>query len=373
MCKVSVIVPVYNAEKYFRTCLDSLSAQTLDNIEVIIINDGSIDGSLAIANEFASNYPWFKVYSTQNKGVSHARNYGITKACGEYVAFVDSDDTVEPDYCRIMYEKAIRDGNDLVVCQFDRVTLSNGELKHLFSPTPLFDADNFLITDRRDLFSCISVGPWDKLVKRELLGKLSFPEGIRYAEDQIFAVKAFCYAKNIGTVKRVLYHYYYEIHGGITSCFGEERLDWVKVMEYLSSFTRDDKFGCALKDEIAFFMLSKSMRLCASAIVRTNLNYDLRTHLVKTIHTFFANNLPSWRQNPYYIEDVIKKSHRTHSPQYNYSNGKRVQPLYCNYSESHCLILIKLSRILPDPLFRIVLRVDQGLFSFLGRIRWGLF
>lgn len=115
------------------------------------------------------------------------------------------------------------------------------------------------------------------------------------------------------------------------------------------------------------------MRLCASAIVRTNLNYDLRTHLVKTIHTFFANNLPSWRQNPYYIEDVIKKSHRTHSPQYNYSNGKRVQPLYCNYSESHCLILIKLSRILPDPLFGVVLRVDQGLFSFLRRIRWGLF
>lgn len=373
MCKVSVIVPVYNAEKYFRACLDSLSVQTLDNIEVIIINDGSIDGSLAIANEFASNYPWFKVYSTQNKGVSHARNYGISKACGDYVAFVDSDDIVEADYCRAMYEKAIRDGNDLVICQFDRITLSNGELTHLFSPTPLFDADNFLMTDRRNLFSSISVGPWDKLVKRELLDKLSFPEGIRYAEDQIFAVKAFCYAKNIGTVKRVLYHYYYEIHGGITSCFGEERLDWVKVMEHLSSFTRDDKFGCALKDEIAFFMLSKSMRLCASAIVRTNLNYDLRTHLVYTIHTFFANNLPGWRKNPYYIEDVIKESHRAHSPQYNYSNGKRVQPLYCNYSESHCLVLIKLSRILPDPLFGVVLRVDQGLFSFLRRIRWGLF
>lgn len=373
MCKVSVIVPVYNAEKYFRTCLDSLSAQTLDNIEVIIINDGSIDGSLEIANEFASNYPWFKVHSTQNKGVSHARNYGITKACGEYVAFVDSDDSIEPDYCRAMYEKAIRDNNDLVVCQFDRITLSNGELTHLFSKTPLFDADNFLMTDRRDLFSSISVGPWNKLIKKELLDKLEFPEEIHYAEDQIFAVKAFCYAKNIGTVKQVLYHYYYEIHGGITSGFGDERLDWVKGMEHLSSFVRDDKSGYALKDEIAFFMLSKSMRLCASAIVRTNLNFDLRTHIVKTIHAFFADNLPGWRQNPYYIDDVIKRSRRTHSPQFNYSNGKRVRPLYCNYSERHCLILIKLSRILSDMLFGIVLRVDQGLFGFSRRIRWGLF
>ena len=94
MCKVSVIVPVYNAGKYFRACLDSLSVQTLDSMEVIIINDGSTDGSLAAANEFASRYPWFRVYSTQNMGVSHARNCGISKVRGDYVAFVDSDDSV---------------------------------------------------------------------------------------------------------------------------------------------------------------------------------------------------------------------------------------------------------------------------------------
>lgn len=373
MCKVSVVVPVYNAEKYFRACLDSLSTQTLDNIEVIIVNDGSTDESLAIANEFAIRFPWFKVYTTQNHGVSHARNYGISKSCGDYIAFVDSDDSVEPDYCRAMYEKAVRDGNDLVVCQFDRVTLSKGEVTHLVTSSPLFDANNFSMTDCRDLFGSISVGPWDKLVRKDLLAQLSFPEEIRYAEDQIFAVKAFCYAKNIGTVKQILYHYYYEIHGGVTSGFGEERLDWVKVMVHLSSFIRDDKYGYALKDEIAFFMLSKSMRLCAAAIVRTNLNYDLRMHLVRTIHAFFEKNLPDWQRNPYYIKDVIKRSHRAHSPQYNYSNGKRVRALYCNYSESHCLALIKLSHILPDVLFSIVLRVDQGLFSFLRKIRWGLF
>lgn len=373
MCKVSVVVPVYNAEKYFRACLDSLSAQTLDNIEIIIVNDGSTDNSLSIANEFSARFPWFKVYTTQNQGVSHARNYGISMSSGDYVAFVDSDDTVEPDYCQTMYEKAIRDGNDLVVCQFDRVTLSKGEITHLFTASPLFDTDNFVMTDRRDLFSSISVGPWDKLVRKDLLAQLCFPDGIRYAEDQVYAVKAFCYAKSIGTVKQILYHYYYEIHGGVTSGFDEERLDWVKVMEHLSAFTRDDKSGSALKDEIVFFMLSKSMRLCAAAIVRTSVNHNLRTHLVKTIHAFFAHNLPGWRRNPYYIKDIIKRSRRTHSPQYNYSNGKRVQPIYCNYGECHCCVLITLSHILPEAFFGILLKADQSLFCFLRRIRWGLF
>ena len=89
MCKVSVIVPVYNTERYLRACLESLAAQTLDDIEIIVVNDGSTDGSLAIAEEFAAKRSCFKVYSTENKGVSHARNYGakmsqggVSRLCG---------------------------------------------------------------------------------------------------------------------------------------------------------------------------------------------------------------------------------------------------------------------------------------------------
>ena len=82
MCKVSVIVPVYNTERYLRACLESLAAQTLDDIEIIVVNDGSTDGSLAIAEEFAAKRSWFKVYSTENKGVSHARNYGAKMSQG---------------------------------------------------------------------------------------------------------------------------------------------------------------------------------------------------------------------------------------------------------------------------------------------------
>ena len=82
VCKVSVIVPVYNTEKYLRNCLESLAAQTLDDMEVVVVNDGSTDGSLAIAEEFAARYDWFHVFSTENRGVSHARNYGAKMSRG---------------------------------------------------------------------------------------------------------------------------------------------------------------------------------------------------------------------------------------------------------------------------------------------------
>ena len=99
MCKVSVIVPVYNKEPYLRACLDSLAAQTLDDVEIIVVDDGSTDGSLAIAREYEHlESPRFRVFSIENRGVSHARNYGAKIAGGGYLAFVDGDDEVEPDY-----------------------------------------------------------------------------------------------------------------------------------------------------------------------------------------------------------------------------------------------------------------------------------
>lgn len=372
MCKVTVIVPVYNSEKYLRTCLDTLAAQTLDDIEIVIVNDGSTDGSLAIAEEFAARYSWFNVYSTENMGVSHARNYGVELSHGDYLAFVDSDDGVEPDYCKVMYEKAVKDGNDLVVCQFDRVTMSNGQIKHVVLPNTLFEVDNFRMAAQRELFANISVGPWDKLVRRDLFERLCFPEGIHYAEDQIFAVKAFCLAQNIGTVKNILYHYYYEIHGGITSSFGEERLDWLAVMAQLYNFMRSDEIGGVFDAELEYFIVAKCIRLCSAVVVRTDLPYELRVRIVRGIHAFLNDKLPGWRRNPHYISEVKKRAHRFRPPHYNYSKGKQVRPPYCNYSEGHLLFLIILSRLFPGGLFDIVQATDQVLFFVCRWIRWEL-
>ena len=102
--KVSIIVPVYNVEKYLSACLESLAAQTLEEVEIVAVNDGSTDGSLAVLKQFKDRYPEkLFIYTTENHGVSHARNLGFSKARGEFVWFVDSDDYVEPDACELLY------------------------------------------------------------------------------------------------------------------------------------------------------------------------------------------------------------------------------------------------------------------------------
>ena len=117
--KVSIILPVYNVEKYLSACLDSLLAQTLEEIEIVAVNDGSTDGSLQILQAYQSLNPEkLFIFSTENHGVSRARNYGFAHSHGEYVWFVDSDDFVEPDACRLLYEKATADGNDLVLFRY---------------------------------------------------------------------------------------------------------------------------------------------------------------------------------------------------------------------------------------------------------------
>ena len=109
-CKISIIMPVYNVERYVGTCLESIVHQTFQEIEVIIVNDGSTDGSLAVLKEYEANYPeMIHVYTTPNRGVSHARNYGIERAVGEYILFADSDDFLELNMCERLYEKASKD------------------------------------------------------------------------------------------------------------------------------------------------------------------------------------------------------------------------------------------------------------------------
>ena len=118
MPKVSVIVPVYNVEEYLERCLDSLVNQTLKDIEIIIVNDGSTDGSKEIIQKYLNKYKNIVYLEKENGGLSSARNYGIPYAKGEYIGFVDSDDYVELTMYEKMYNKAIEEKSDMVECDF---------------------------------------------------------------------------------------------------------------------------------------------------------------------------------------------------------------------------------------------------------------
>ncbi len=172
--EISVIVPVYNTEDYLRQCLDSLSAQTMENIEIIVVDDGSTDRSPKICDEYAEKDPRMIVIHRENGGLSAARNSGLDIAQGEYVLFVDSDDWVEPDFCKVPLDAARQTGADLVI--FQRMWHREGEEAELQPPFPetgIADKGKIL-TKWWDIVGVIS---WNKLYRRSLFSNLRFPEG----------------------------------------------------------------------------------------------------------------------------------------------------------------------------------------------------
>lgn len=196
---ISVIVPIYNVAPYLRKCLDSLKNQTMDEIEVICIDDGSTDGSGEIAEEYVSDqWPIFRVLHTENRGLSAARNRGINESRADYLMFVDSDDWVESEFCRIPYEAAIRENADLVI--FGALTEKGGKVykdrKRPFGLIDEFTAHEFGGT-----------AVWRRICKDYLFKDIRFPEG-RVFEDIAITHKIVHQAIIIFSIPDNLYHRY---------------------------------------------------------------------------------------------------------------------------------------------------------------------
>ena len=198
MPKVSIIVPVYNVERYIVRSMDSLVNQTLKDIEIIVVNDGSTDNSKKLIEIYQEKYPnKIKLVDKENGGLSDARNYGIPHATGEYIAFLDSDDYVELDTYEKMYNKAKEDDSDLVECDFiweypDRKKIDTGKIYN----------------NKKEMLTYARVVAWNKLIKRSLIEehKIEFPKGLRY-EDVEFFYKMVPYYNKVSFVKEPLIHY----------------------------------------------------------------------------------------------------------------------------------------------------------------------
>ena len=172
--KVSIIVPVYNVEKYLEKCLDSLVMQTLKDTEIIVVNDGSTDSSSEIIKKYEEKYENIKSYSKKNGGLSDARNYGLKYVTGEYVAFLDSDDYVDKTLYEKMYNKAIEEKADYVECDYiwefpDESRIDTGiRYKNKF-----------------EMFTYARVVAWNKLIKTEIIlenEEVRFPDVLKYKD-----------------------------------------------------------------------------------------------------------------------------------------------------------------------------------------------
>lgn len=231
--KISVVIPVYQVEKYLKECIESVCNQEYKNLEIILVDDGGKDNSGAICDKYAKKDKRILVIHKQNGGLSDARNAGIGKATGKYICFIDSDDAVSPKYIQDLYYHLIKNDADISICDYQEIH-SNEEIKKEITSvdenTVYTPKEILKIMYTKDLGTKMIVA-WNKLYKTELFKEIRYPVG-KIHEDEFTTYKLIYQAKKIVYFPEQLYYYYQRNNGSIMrSSYNEKRLDYIEAME----------------------------------------------------------------------------------------------------------------------------------------------
>lgn len=221
---VSIIVPVYNVKDYLNECLDSIRLQTYEKIEVLLVDDGSTDGCAGICDEFMKDDPRFIAIHKRNGGVASARNEGLKRANGEYVAFVDSDDSVDLNYIEVMVNELERNDSDLIRVPYK----INEQIQTYYSYYESFDTPVINFSFFRDLKLLVFV--WGALIRRNCITGVFFDEKIHYGEDTLFMLRSFLKSKNRNIIlaKGTFYNYTNRGASATKSSFNEK---WLSLLD----------------------------------------------------------------------------------------------------------------------------------------------
>lgn len=316
MAKVSIIIPVYNVENYLNKCLDSLVNQTLNDIEIVCVDDGSKDSSLEILNRYASMDARVKVFSQKNQGPAVARNLGIEKATGEYITFVDSDDWVTLDMCEKLYNKAVKTGVDVVLFEHSRVAnnveTEDERLKKIKSsiPNEIFCFDN----GNEAKIDDVPVETVGKFYKSSLISKnnIKFPVNIDNGEDTCFFYTICLKRPSFTIIPEPMYFYRYDRIGN------QSKKDYVveslsKVLKYIEENSYKSKVEN--KEKFFYFFIR---RIAKSFIYFWNSYYTISNKkncykYIKYLYNLYKK-LP--RENEDVTFDNLKKSINDYKKQF---------------------------------------------------------
>lgn len=319
MIKVSVIVPVYNTEKYLKRCLDSLVNQTLKEIEIIIINDCSPDNSKQILNKYEKKYNNVKVFHNKtNKGIGYNRNFGIEKATGEYIGFIDSDDYVDMTMYEKLYNKAKKDDLELVVCNFHKMLEKENSLEEITPDFIIEEQKNTVLEKTPSLLSKVNLAPWNKLYKRSLLGSdIRFPEKLKY-EDAIVVVKALARSKKIGFIKEKL-NYYLVRNKSETTVMDKRVFDILEITKQIIAELKSHNYYENIKEEVEAWVTRNLFRYTLQQKYQKDSN--LKNKFVDDVFSYLNTNFPNWKKNKIWKKRNIFK--RT------IESNKLLTKLYC--------------------------------------------
>lgn len=239
---ISIIVPIYNAESYLKSCLDSVLSQTFNNFEVLMVNDGSTDNSATICQAYAERDSRFRYFEKENGGLSDARNYGLDRAQGTYITFLDADDFLFDNYLEKLYQASRLSDSDILIggyCRFDGSDFyfynDHFKSESLISFT---SAQAIQVLDSMlDVPFLTFSTAWGKLFKRDLFNELRFPYG-KYAEDQFLIWKLYMKADKIHVFNNASYVYRMN-PSGLSSVFSLKHLDYIDALEGRIRATKD--------------------------------------------------------------------------------------------------------------------------------------
>ena len=264
---ISVIVPVYNVEKYLNRCIDSILNQTFKQIEIILVNDGSTDNSPTICDEYCERYENIIVIHKENNRVAAARNDGIKIATGKYISLVDSDDWIEPNMLEEMYNKAEEFQTDITMCDFKKAGIESEYTVSQPIREGYYDR-NMIETE---LFPCLimfeniefppTISNWTCLFRREFLieNDLFYDEDVHYCEDSIFGSKAMYNANGFYYMKnKYFYNYFYNPNSTTSTCNMKKWDSYLIINERLKEYFEDSKFDFSrqIKINMLYFTLN---------------------------------------------------------------------------------------------------------------------
>ena len=286
MPKVSVIVPIYNVEKYLEKCINSLLSQTLEDIQIILVNDGSKDNSGNIAKEYEQNNKDRVIYvEKENGGLSDARNYGLKYATGDFIAFLDSDDYIEKNAYEEMYNKAIEENADYVECDFIWEF-----------PNKIRVDKQYPYKNKKEMLSFVRVVAWNKLIKRQLItdNNLEFQKGLRY-EDVEFTYKLIPFINKFTYVDKPFIHYV-QREGSIANVQNERTAEIFTVLDNVIEFYKKNNIYEKYRDELEYnyarYLLCSSLKRMCKIKDKT-----IREKLLTESWERLNLNFPNWKEN----------------------------------------------------------------------------
>lgn len=284
MKKVSIIIPVYNVEKYIEKCLDSLVNQTLSDIEVIVVNDGSPDNSQKIIDKYVEKYPNIvRSFIKENGGQGSARNYGLEKATGEYIGYVDSDDYVSIDMYEKLYNKAKEDDLDIVICGnyvvYENLTKEKIEL------------NNYVLEDKHDNAFFGKLGVCNKIYKKSLVQKLAF-RSKKWYEDLDFTVKALSSAKKVDYVDEPLYYYLYREGSTMNNSNIQRNLEILDAFEEV-------KYEKKYHDIIEYLAIDNIYISAIVRVINAKADKKIKIEAINEMKSYVSKNFKDFEKNKY--------------------------------------------------------------------------